>query len=316
MKISFVIPCYRSENTVRSVIDEIVEKVRERNDIDYEIIAVNDQSPDKVLEVLIAYAENMPQLKVIDLAKNMGKHAALMAGYSYTTGDYIVNVDDDGQCPVDRLWDLLAPLDGDYDVSIAAYSVKEENALKRFGSRMNDYMAQLLIDKEKGLQITNFSAMKRFVCDEILRYHNAYPYIDGLILRTTKNIANVNMEERKRISGTTGYTFRKSLRLWINGFTAFSVKPLRIASFIGIIISILGFLFSLIVVLRKIIHPEISVGYSSLMSVLLFVSGILMIMLGLIGEYVGRIYISLNNSPIYVIRNTWNIDHMTEDRLK
>ena len=316
MKISFVIPCYRSENTVRSVIDEIVEKVRERNDIDYEIIAVNDQSPDKVLEVLIAYAENMPQLKVIDLAKNMGKHAALMAGYSYTTGDYIVNVDDDGQCPVDRLWDLLAPLDGNYDVSIAAYSVKEENAFKRFGSRMNDYMARLLIDKEKGLQITNFSAMKRFVCDEILRYHNAYPYIDGLILRTTKKIANVNMEERKRISGTSGYTFRKSLSLWINGFTAFSVKPLRIASIMGIIISILGFLFSLIVVLRKIIHPEISVGYSSLMSVLLFVSGILMIMLGLIGEYVGRIYISLNNSPIYVIRNTWNIDHMTEDRLK
>ena len=316
MKLSFIIPCYRSEQTVLFVIDEIVDKVAERSGMAYEIIAVNDQSPDNVLEVLKNRAATMTQLKVVDLAKNMGKHAALMAGYAYTTGDYIVNVDDDGQCPMDRLWDLLAPLDEGYDVSFAAYSVKKESAIKRFGSRMNDLMARVLIDKTKGIQITNFSAMKRFVCDEILRYHNAYPYIDGLILRTTKKIANVPMEEKERLTGTTGYTFRKSLSLWVNGFTAFSVKPLRVASYLGIIFSLMGFLFSLFVIIRKIIHPEIAIGYSSMMAVLLFIGGVLMIMLGIIGEYVGRIYISLNNSPIYVIRQTWNIDKDAEDRLK
>lgn len=306
MKISFIIPCYRSEHTVSAVIDEIVKKVAERSGLECEIIAVNDQSPDKVLEVLKAWAADMPRLKVIDLAKNMGKHAALMAGYAYATGEIIVNVDDDGQCPLDRLWDLLAPLDDGYDVSFAAYRVKKESALKRIGSRMNDLMARVLINKTKGLQITNYSAMKRFVCDEILRYHNAYPYIDGLILRTTSRIANVEMEERDRMSGSTGYTFRKSLSLWINGFTAFSVKPLRFASLLGFFMSIVGFLFSLVVIIRKIVNPSIAIGYSSLMAVLVFVGGMLMIMLGIIGEYVGRIYISINSSPTYVIRQTWN----------
>lgn len=150
--------------------------------------------------------------------------------------------------------------------------------------------------------------MRRFVCDELIRYRNAYPYIDGLFLRTTSNIVNVKMEERERLSGTTGYTFMKSLKLWVNGFTAFSVKPLRLATLLGFIVALLGFAFGIYIVVRKIMNPAMLIGYSSLMTVLLCIGGIVMLLLGVIGEYVGRIYISINNSPQYVIRETINLE--------
>ena len=151
--------------------------------------------------------------------------------------------------------------------------------------------------------------MKRFVCEELIRYQNAYPYIDGLFLRTTSNIKNVEMEERERASGTTGYTFLKSLKLWVNGFTTFSVKPLRLATVLGSVVALIGFIYGLYIIVRRILNPEMLVGYSSLMAVLLFVSGIIMLMLGLIGEYIGRIYISINNSPQYVIRDEVNFEN-------
>ncbi len=302
MKLSFIIPCYRSEKTVLTVIDEILRKTDERKDYTAEIIAVNDCSPDNVLAVLKDRATTLSCLTVIDLAKNMGKHAALMAGYANATGDIIVNLDDDGQCPVDHLWELLDPLFNGYDVSFASYPRKKESAFKRFGSKLNDLMARSLINKPKGLQITNFSVMKRFVCQEILCYRNPYPYIDGLILRITNKIANVPMEERSRTIGASGYTLRKSLALWVNGFTAFSVKPLRIADMLGAITAFLGFIYIIIIVIRKIVNQNIAIGYSSIMAFLLFIGGMLMLLLGMVGEYIGRIYISLNNSPQYVIR--------------
>lgn len=303
---SFVIPCYRSEFTVEGVLDEIRIVMGKRPELTYEIICVNDRSPDDVLTVLHRRAEADPRVKVIDLAKNMGKHAAMMAGYSQVTGDVIINLDDDGQCPLDHLWELVAPLEADYDIVFAHYPQKKESAFKRFGSAVNTLMAQWIIGKPKSLYISNFSAMKSFVCQEMLRYQNAYPYVDGLFLRTTSSIANVPMEERERVSGTTGYTFWKSLKLWVNGFTAFSVKPLRLATVLGFALAAFGFVYGVYVVLRRMLMPEVLSGYSSLMAVLLFVGGVIMILLGIIGEYVGRIYISLNNSPQYVIRGTVN----------
>jgi len=305
-KLSFVIPCYRSQDTIQEVVAEITATVAQRPELDYEIICVNDRSPDDVFNVLRRMAEDDDHVKVIDLAKNMGKHAAMMAGYSKATGDIIVNLDDDGQCPMDQLWNLLKPLEEGWDLSIAKYPRKKESAFKRFGSTVNTLMARWIIGKPRDLYISNFSAMKRFVCQEILRYQNAYPYVDGLFLRTTSSIANVDMEERERVSGTTGYTFWKSLKLWVNGFTAFSVRPLRLATVLGFIVAALGFMYGMYIIIHRLIAQSVISGYSSLMAVLLFVGGVVMLLLGIIGEYVGRIYISLNNSPQYVIRETIN----------
>ena len=305
---SFVIPCYCSDALVGDVLNEITAVLREKNEYQYEIIAVNDASPDQVLDVLKERAKINKNIKILDLAKNCGKHAALMAGYRYSRGDIIISLDDDGQCPLEHLWDLIEPLENGYDISIAKYPVKKQSAFKNFGSHMNNLMACALLKKPKDLQISNFSAMKRFICLEILNYQNPYPYIDGLFLRSTGKIANVLMEERERAVGTSGYTFWKSLSLLLNGFTAFSVRPLRVATALGGIISAFGFLFGIWVVVSKLLHPEIMAGYSSLMAVLLFVGGMIMILLGLIGEYIGRIYICLNNSPQYVIRERTNFD--------
>jgi len=312
-KLSFIIPCYRSENTILTVIYEIIEEA-ESLGIEYEIVAVNDSSPDNVWEVIRAYAKESAVVKAVDLTRNMGKHAAVMAGFSVSTGDVIITLDDDGQCPVDHLRELLEPLSQGYDVSIARYPQKKQSALKNLGSAINDKMACLLIDKPKDLKLSNFYAIKRFILVEILKYHNPYPYISGLLLRATSRIANVEMEERGRISGSTGYTLAKSIKLLINGFTAFSVKPLRTASVLGVVMASSGFLFALYIIIEKIIHPDIVAGYSSLMAVILFVGGIIMLFLGLIGEYIGRIYISLNNLPQFVIREI--VNGSPADRIK
>lgn len=307
-KLTFVIPCYCSAKTIGTVINEIENILLKNSKYDFEIIAVNDCSPDNVWDILSEYASKKYYLKIIDLAKNQGKHAALMAGYSYASGDIVISVDDDGQCPMDHLWELIKPLKEGYDIAIAKYPQKKQSVFKNFGSSVNSFMAQALIGKPRDLRFSNFIAMKRFVCEEIIRYKHAYPYVDGLLLRTTSKICNVLMEERERISGTTGYTFRKSFKLWLNGFTAFSVKPLRIATILGMVCTAIGVLYGVYVVARRILNPEIAAGYSSIMAVLLFVGGVIMVMLGMIGEYVGRIYICINESPQYVIRQTANLE--------
>ncbi|MBQ1770457.1 MAG: glycosyltransferase [Clostridia bacterium] len=309
-KLSFVIPCYRSEETIETVIEEIRSTVSQRAGYSYEIICVNDSSPDRVLDVLLRLAADDPRIKVIDLAKNMGKHAAVLAGYAFVTGDYVVNLDDDCQSPVCELWKLLDPVEsGAYDVATAKYGKKKQAFWKNLGSWVNMKVGTAMLNKPKNMYFENFSLLKRFVVDEVLRYKNPYPYLEGLVLRATSRILPVEMEERERGDGkATGYTFRKSMALFFNGFTAFSVKPLRVSTIIGSAAAIGGFVWALVAVIRKLIHPESVqiLGYTSIIAILLILGGLILLSLGLIGEYIGRIYISLNNSPQYVIRQTVN----------
>ena len=311
--LSFVIPCYRSEETIEKVCAEIAETMALRPEYDYEIIAVNDSSPDAVLRVLKRMAADDPRLRVIDLAKNFGKHSAMMAGFSFVRGEYVVNLDDDCQCPVCELWKLMdALVREDYDCATAVYAEKKEAAWKLLGSRVNAAMVNWLIEPPAGVTVENFFVIKRFVCDEILRYPNPYPYVSGLVLRATHRIKMIPMEERERGDNkATGFTFKKSFALFSNGLTAFSVKPLRIASVVGILFALIGFVYGLIVIVRRLVNPAIPMGYSSIMAVQLFTSGVIMLLLGVIGEYLGRIYISLNRSPQYVIRETINTDDDT-----
>ena len=308
-KLSFIIPCYGSEKTVGIVIKEIDEIVSKNRKYDYEIIAVNDHSPDNVWNVLKEIAKTNNKVKLINLAKNMNRPGALMAGMSKVTGDYIILMDDDGQCPMENLWNLIKPLEEGHDVSIAKYPTYKQSVFKSFGTIVNRKMTEVIMGKPKDLSFTNFSALKRYIVDEIIKYKNPYPYMTGLLLRTTSDIVNVKMEERERITGSTNFTFKKMLSLWINGFTAFSIKPLRISTVIGVLTAALGFIYGIYIIIQKLfIHTTVLQGYSSTMAVMLFIGGIIMMMLGMIGEYIGRIYISINNSPQYVIKETVNIN--------
>lgn len=302
MKLSFVIPCYRSENTIETVVQEIRDTVATRSGTDYEIVLVNDCSPDGVWQVIKKLADDDNHIKGICLAKNFGQHCALMAGYGQATGDYIISLDDDGQTPASESFKLVDKLEEGYDVVYGYYEHSAQHLFRRFGTWVNKKMAEAIIGQPKTLRTTSFFIMRKFIVDEIVRYPHPFAYISGLVFRATKNLGNVEVQHRRRIEGESGYTIAGLIGLWINGFTAFSVKPLRAATFIGVICALVGFVAGLYVVYQKFLNPEIPVGYTSMLATLLFVGGMIMLLLGLIGEYVGRIYISINQSPQYVVR--------------
>ncbi len=301
-KVSFVIPCYRSEQTITHVVDEIHRTLAELNKYEYEIVLVNDCSPDGTFEVIRELCAADSRIVGINLAKNFGQHAALMAGFRQVQGDIVVCLDDDGQTPADEVGKLLEQIEEGSDVVYAKYNVKKHSAFRNFGSHVNELMTRMMLGKPKELFISSYFAAKRFIIDEVIRYENSYPYVIGLVLRSTKKITNVDVNHREREIGTSGYTLKKLLGLWFNGFTSFSVQPLRIATIMGGSFAVLGFLYALYTIIKKFVNPDVPLGFSSLMSAILVIGGMVMIMLGLIGEYIGRIYITLNNSPQYVIR--------------
>lgn len=317
-KVSFVIPCYRSENTLPHVVKEIADTMEQMQDYCYEVIMVNDCSPDDTFGVIRKLCEEYNQIqhgstavwKGIHLAKNFGQHSALMAGFHYVTGDIVVCLDDDGQTPADEVGKLLYGIEQGADVVYARYAHKHHSGFRNWGSHVNELMTRVMLGKPKGLYVSSYFAAKRFVVDEMCRYTYAFPYVIGLVLRSTKNIVNVDVNHRDRESGESGYTLGKLLGLWFNGFTAFSVKPLRIATMTGCVCALLGFLYGIYTIIKKIFWnpPGLVTGFSALMSVLVFMGGMMMLMLGLVGEYMGRMYISMNNSPQYVIRETtWDV---------
>lgn len=303
MKVSFVIPCYRSEKTLEAVVKEITDTMVTLDEYDYEIILVNDCSPDDTFGVIRKLCANNKKIIGVSHAKNFGQHAALMAGFSFVTGDIVVCLDDDGQTPANEVGKLLDKIKEGYDVVYAEYEHKQHSGFRNWGSHVNKLMTEIMLNKPKELYISSYFAARRFVVDEMLKYKGAYPYVIGLVLRTTRRICNVPVNHRERMEGNSGYTLKKLLGLWMNGFTSFSILPLRVASYGGSFIAFIGFMYAIYVVVAKIIHPERMLGWSSTISVILILGGLILLVLGLIGEYVGRIFISINNSPQYVIRD-------------
>lgn len=302
--ISFVIPCYRSTQTLPGVIKEIQDTMEKINKYTYEIVLVNDCSPDDTFETIKDICKENENVLGINLAKNFGQHSALMAGFHHVKGDVIVCLDDDGQTPADEVDKLLSKIEEGADVVYAKYTQKHHSGFRNWGSHVNELMTRVMLGKPKELFLSSYFAARKFVVDEMLNYQGAYPYVIGLVLRTTKNIVNVEVNHRDRQAGSSGYTFKKLFGLWVNGFTAFSVKPLRIATMTGAVCAFAGFAYGIYTIIKKVFiqPPELVVGFSALMSVLVFMGGMLMLMLGLVGEYIGRMYISMNNSPQYVIR--------------
>ena len=310
-KISFVIPCYNSTNTLEAVVAEIEKMMTgQLPAYDFEIILVNDCSPngttyDKIKEIAV----QKPFVKGINLARNFGQPSAVMAAIHHATGNYVVCGDDDGQTPYSDFPKLFAKIQEGYDVVEAKYSQNEKKSLfRKFGTFMNESMATWLIDKPKGLELTTFWCTKRFIIDNMLQYENPYPYLGGLMLRCSRSACNVEVVRRKRLKGKSGYSLKKMIALWANGFTNFSVKPLRIATISGIILATLGFLFGLITIFNKIFNPQIPAGYTTIMALIVFFFGFSFLFMGLLGEYVGRIYMSLNRAPQFLIKEKINLD--------
>jgi len=309
IEVSFVIPCYSSENTIVEVVDRLINTVEKRlRQEQYEIILVDDCSPDGTFKVLCGLTETKSNIKVIGLAKNFGQQAAILAGFKTVFGSIVVCLDDDGQTRPEDIFKLLDKIEEGYDLVYARYPKLENSTFRKFGSFMNDRMANWLLGKPHNIMLSSFFACKSFLVECVTKYRNPYPYLPGLMIASTSKIANVEVQHAARLRGKSGYTVGKLLSLWLNGFTAFSIKPLRISSALGVIFAFLGLIASIVVVIRRILDPLVPMGWSSIACLILVLGGMILFSLGLIGEYLGRSYISLNSIPQYVIRNTVSID--------
>ena len=304
--ISFVIPCYRSEDTIGIVVGEIKETMSQRPEYPYEIILVNDGSPDNVWEVIKKLAGEDERITGVNLSKNFGQNCAIMAGYRQAEGDLIVSLDDDGQKPPAEVFKLIDKINEGYDVVFASYPKYHQTWFRRWGSSFSMHMTRFIFGSEAPVKSNSYYVMRRFVKEEIIRYDHPYSFLSGLIFRTTGNISTVPVQHKNRLSGTSGYSFKALVSLWLNGFTAFSVKPLELGAYLGFFFAIFGFFFAIITIIRKMMDPDIVAGWSSMISAFMIIGGIIMLMLGLIGEYIGRIYICLNNAPQYVVREIIN----------
>lgn len=306
MKLSIVIPCYNSEQSLGEVAQGAVKEA-EKLGLDYELLLINDCSSDRTLSVIKDLCARDEKIKGISFSKNFGQSSAILAAFGKLTGDLVLCMDDDGQSPIQCLPAMLEKLEEGYDVVYAKYDSFHKSLFRKFASKVNSFMASKLTSKPKHISVASFFLMHAFVAKSVIGYAGPYPYLSGLIFRVTANAANVPAPHQARKYGKSGYSFRKLFSLWLNGFTAFSVKPLRMASVLGFITSIGGFVYGVYTVVRKLLKWDIAIGYSSLVALVTFIGGIILLCLGLIGEYIGRSYILLNNSPQYIIRETMNL---------
>ncbi len=299
---SFVIPCYNSSESIRHVVELTMEEMEKMNRREFEFVLVNDYSSStKTMPVLKKLAEEYPCVTVLNLAKNAGQHNAIMAGLNYAKGDILIGMDDDMQTHPSQLPYLFEELEKGYDIVYGYYPEKKNSAFRNFGSWVNYISVRILIGKPKELKTSSYWVARKFVRDSVIEYQAPYAYIQGLFLRTTRNISCIPIQHFQREEGESNYTFKRLLKLWSN-IIGFSITPLRLTEYCGFGLSLLSIIAAVVVLIRKILNPAMALGWPSLMIVICFFSGIQLMFLGLIGEYIGRMFLGLNRQPQYVIR--------------
>lgn len=303
---SIIIPCYKSSQTIRKVVEMTAAELENLNIHEYEFILVDDYSPDggATLDQLRALARDHAYVKVIALAKNSGQHNAVMAGLNYASGELLIAMDDDMQTHPSQLKYLLAEIDKGYDIVYGYYPQKKHSHFRNFGSFMNYFTVRILIGKPKDMKTSSYWVIRRFVRDYVVQYKSPYTHLQGLFLRTTRNISCIPIKHFDREVGESGYTFKKLIQLWSN-IMGYSVIPLRMATYCGYFFSLLSILGAVIVVIRKLLNPAMAMGWPSVMCAICFFSGIIMLFLGLIGEYLGRMFLGMNNQPQFVVRQIY-----------
>lgn len=302
-EISIVVPVYRSENILPHLAERVSAAMDTAGMADrFELILVNDASPDGSWRKIQDLAAQHAFVKGICLARNFGQHNATMAGLNHAQGDIVVIMDDDLQHPPQTIMSLVSAVREGYDVCYTRYVNRQHAAWKRLGSWFNDRVASFLLRKPRGLYLSSFKALHRRVVQEVIRYDGPYAYVDGLILDITNHITSVPIEHQPRHEGKGNYDLRRSLSLWLKMATSFSIIPLRVASISGMILAGVSAIVMVVVVVQKLLHPETPAGWTSLVLTVLFVGGLQLLCLGVIGEYLGRAYLKVNHKPQFAVR--------------
>jgi glycosyltransferase involved in cell wall biosynthesis len=299
--LSFVIPLYNSAETIGALVKSIEGLVVEGG---HEIVLVNDGSRDNTAAVcrLLVRAAKIP-IVYIEHARNYGEHNAVLTAWRHAGGAHIVNLDDDGQNPPDeavRLWRHART--AGLDVVFGHYDTKQHAAWRNLGSWFTNRMTDWALDKPRGFYLSSFRCVTSFVAWEVATHTGPYPYVDGLILQVTQRIGSLPVRHDQRQAGASGYTFRRLVRLWLSAWVNFSVLPLRIATVLGLAMAMCGLIALVVLAWLWLRDVGPASGFGWLMGALLVFSGAQLVMLGLIGEYVGRMFLTVNQRPQAVVR--------------
>ena len=308
MLVSVVIPCYNSQRSIGEVVSLTISEFDMLDGYECEFVLVNDGSPaDDTYGEICRLAQEYPNVHGINLMRNFGQHNAIMCGLNYAKGDLVLGMDDDLQNHPTQIPKLLAKMEeGDYDLVYGVFEEQKNSKVKTFTSWLNKVTARKMLGRSKDVVTSSFWLINRKLRDQVVRFRNYNPMIEALFSRMTDNVGCVVVEHHAREYGSSGYTLGKLVKLWLAYFN-YTVLPLRAISGIGVVTAIVGFVFGIVTVIRKLIDPSILAGWASITSILLFFFGLVLLALGIIGEYVGDIVLSVNSTPQYIVRDTVNL---------
>lgn len=312
MLISVIIPCYNSEGTIEKVVDETMKTFQTLEGYECEMVLVNDYSRDKTYEAITRAAKKYPNVIGVNLAKNFGQHNAMMAALHYVHGDAVVGMDDDLQNHPDQIPQFLEKMEEGYDVVFGVFRERKFGWFKNLSSAVSRHLMWLMTDQPRDIQMSSFWLARRYVIDKALEYEGSNVFLQFLFFRTTGNMVDIEVEHFAREVGTTNYNFRRGLKQFLSCLN-YTAAPLQLATFFGTIFSGAGFIGALAVMIHKFVRPDVAVGWSSLMCAMLVFFGITFLMLGILGEYVGRLILNINKTPQYVVRETINVKPDTKE---
>ena len=299
--LSIVVPVYRGAATVGLLV-EALSKLHPEGGL--EVVLVNDGSPDNsgdVCRALVGTA-TIP-VTYVEHSRNFGEHNAVMTGLRHARGAYVITMDDDLQNPPEEVVKLYdhARLGG-WDVVYTRYAKKEHAGWRNLGSRFANRVADWLLDKPRGLYLSSFRCMAAAMVHEVTLYRGPYPYVDGLLMQVTQRIDSIEVQHLPRSEGRSNYNLRRLVLLWLNLATSFSLAPLRLATLLGLVMALLGTAGAVATIIEALSSDRTPSGWASTMTVILLVSGVQSMILGVLGEYVGRTFLSANGKPQGAIR--------------
>ncbi len=304
--VSVVIPCYRSEKSIRDVVELTIAEFDKWDDYDCEFVLVNDCSPDNTYGTICELAQRYPNVHGVSLMRNFGQHSAIMCGLHFAKGDLVLGIDDDLQCHPSQIRKVLYRMDDGFDVVYGVYAKSKNGPIKNFTSWLNRVTSRKLLGRPKNIRSSNFWLITSQIKDQMIKYTNYNPYVDALFTRLTNRIGNVTIEHHMREYGTSNYTLSRLVNLWLASFNYTNV-PIRLISGVGVITALVGFVACIVTIVRKVLDPSIAAGWSSIVCILLIFFGIVLLALGIIGEYLGNIVLSINSTPQFVIREKVNL---------
>ena len=304
--ISLVIPCYNEEVVLPDFYKEVLKTMNKMKEVSYEIVFIDDGSIDKTLNIIKKYAKENKRVRYVSFSRNFGKEAAIYSGLDYANGDYVAVMDADLQDPpeyINKMYQILEK--DDYDVvALVAKNNKDYNFIRHFFTKL----WYLIIGKISSIKqtpgIRDFRLMRREVVEAILKMKEYNRYSKGLFSFVGFNTKLIEYEIPKRYKGNSKFSFRKLVSYSVDGITSFSSKPLKLSVYLGLLFCLLSIITIMVIIVKTLVYGDPVAGWPSLACIIIFVSGVQLFFLGVIGTYISKIYLEVKERPLYIIKET------------